>query len=116
MDNKENKNQELQELAKDMKNEMEAFMTKAMKEKRSMFEEAMERQKAVAERNMEMFRDAMSGLVYGFQSVLKEQQAIFEKHLMVLCEEMKQAAEQRLDEMKTMRADIVYNLTKMRAE
>lgn len=116
MDNTENKNQELQGFAKDIKDEMEALMAKAMDEKRCMFEEAMARQNDVAKRNMEMFQDAMSELAYAFRSALKEQQAIFEKYLMVLGEEMKTDAEQRLDEMKTMRADIFYNLTKMRTE
>ena len=127
MENTENKNQELQEFAIEVKNEMEALIEKALNEMHCIFEKAMEKQAAISERNMAMFRDVMNvmhknqqetmfDLIHGFQSSLQAQNEALEHFMMSFRDELKSAAEQRLDEMKTLRADIVYNLTKMRTE
>ena len=123
MENTENKNQELQEFAREMKNEMAALLDKTMNEMRYSFENVMCKQVDMMEHNMSRFNGLMTvmfdkqqkqmeELKNSLEVVLHSQSAMFEHYLMVL----RETNEKWYEEMKVLGLNIVDNLNNLNAE
>ncbi len=123
MGNTENKNQELQEFAREMKNEMEALLDKTMNEMRYNFERVMCKQVDMIEQNMSRFNELMTAmfdkqqeqmevLKRSLEVTLHSQSAMFEHYIMVL----RETNENWYEEMKVLRLDIIDNLSKLNTE